>query len=101
MNVIFRLAWTCDNRHDGSKHAALRFGFVYEALFHREVILKGEICDLLCYSMLDREWLVIKQAFEKWLDPINFDVNGIQRKRLADIRKKLEPSLSGWCFLTN
>ena len=43
MNVIFRLAWTCDNRHDGSKHAALRFGFVYEALFHREVILKGEI----------------------------------------------------------
>jgi hypothetical protein len=33
--------------------------------------------------MLDREWPAIRAAYERWLDPSNFDAAGGQRSRLA------------------
>jgi hypothetical protein len=50
------------------------------------MILKGRNRDTAWFSMLDREWLARKQAFEAWLDPQNFDDEGRQRRSLEQFR---------------
>lgn len=40
--------------------------------------------------MIDKEWPVIKLAFEQWLQPDNFDAEGRQKKDLTTVRKELE-----------
>jgi hypothetical protein len=50
------------------------------------MILKGRSRDTAWFSMLDGEWPRISAAFEQWLAPTNFDGEGRQRRRLADIR---------------
>jgi RimJ/RimL family protein N-acetyltransferase len=84
-----RFEWKCDNRNEPSKKAAQRFGFTFEGVFRQHMIVKGENRDTAWFSMLDREWPVIGEAFERWLDPANFDAEGRQKKRLADIRSAL------------
>ena len=84
-----RFEWKCDNRNEPSKRAALRFGFTFEGVFRQHMIVKGENRDTAWFSMLDREWPVIRDAFERWLDPANFDADGRQKQRLADIRAAL------------
>jgi hypothetical protein len=37
------------------------------------------------FSILDREWPRIKQAFVRWLDPANFDAAGCQRVSLSGL----------------
>lgn len=73
-----------------SKSAAKRYGFVYEAVFQQEVLAKNEVKDCCQYSMIDKDWLINKQVFEKWLEVENFDENLIQKERMIDIRKRLE-----------
>lgn len=50
------------------------------------MVIKGRDRDTAWYLMLDSEWPVVKRAFEKWLDPDNFDDQGNQRVSLAALR---------------
>jgi hypothetical protein len=75
--------WKCDGRNEPSKWAAQRFGFTPEGVFRQHMIVKGENRDTAWFSMLDREWPAPRQAFERWLDPANFDEAGRQWTRLA------------------
>lgn len=84
-----RFEWKCDNRNEPSKRAATRFGFTFEGVFRQHMIVKGQNRDTAWFSMLDSEWPVIGSAFERWLDPSNFDADGGQLKRLEEIRSGL------------
>lgn len=81
-----RFEWKCHNLNEPSKKAALRFGFTFEGVFRQHMVMKGANRDTAWFAMIDKEWPAIRRAFEEWLDPQNFDREGRQRKRLAEIR---------------
>ena len=81
-----RFEWKCNNANEPSKRAAERFGMTFEGLFRQAPVVKGENRDTAWYSLLDREWPVMKAAFEKWLDASNFDAGGKQVKRLEALK---------------
>ena len=78
-----RYEWKCDSMNEPSRCAALRLGFTFEGIFRQHMIVKGRNRDTAWYAMLDSEWPARKAAFERWLDPGNFDADGHQRNRLA------------------
>ena len=78
-----RAEWKCDSRNQASRSAALRLGFQFEGLFRQHMIIKGQNRDTAWFGLVDREWPTMAQAFERWLDPANFDADGRQRSRLA------------------
>ena len=82
-----RLEWKCNAANDRSTGAARRFGFTYEGTFRQMYVVKGENRDTAWFSIIDGEWPEIKAAFERWLDPANFDVGGTQRKPLRARRQ--------------
>ena len=84
-----RYEWKCNALNEPSRRAALRLGFSYEGLFRQHMIVKGRSRDTAWYSMIDTEWPRCRAAFEAWLSPDNFDADGRQRRRLADIRRGL------------
>jgi hypothetical protein len=49
--------------------------------------------DTAWYSILDREWPPARSAFETWLDPANFDLDGKQRQRLSALMQPLLAAL--------
>ena len=75
----------------GRVRAAERLGFVFEGVFRQATVYKGRNRDTAWYSVVDREWPLLRNAFELWLDGANFDASGVQRSRLADIRAALRP----------
>ena len=77
-----RYEWKCDALNERSRNAALRLGFTFEGIFRQHMIVKGHNRDTAWYSMLDREWPDRRAAFEKWLDPSNFDAAGVQIRPL-------------------
>jgi RimJ/RimL family protein N-acetyltransferase len=79
-----RYEWKCNNLNEPSKRAALRLGFTFEGVFRQAAIVKGRNRDTAWYSMLDSEWLGVKQHFEAWLDVSNFDATGNQLKSLSE-----------------
>jgi RimJ/RimL family protein N-acetyltransferase len=85
-----RYEWKCDALNAASRAAALRLGFRYEGLFRQATVYKGRNRDTAWFSILDREWPALRAAFERWLDPANFDAAGQQRRRLADLRDAAE-----------
>ena len=84
-----RYEWKCHSLNEPSRRAALRFGFAFEGLFRQHMIVKGQSRDTVWYSMIDSEWPRCRRAFEEWLAPENFDDDGRQRRRLAEIREAL------------
>jgi RimJ/RimL family protein N-acetyltransferase len=78
-----RFEWKCNDRNEPSKRAAVRFGFAFEGVFRQHMVIKGENRDTAWYSMLDREWPARRRAFERWLEPANFDEAGRQRLSLS------------------
>jgi RimJ/RimL family protein N-acetyltransferase len=78
-----RFEWKCNARNTPSRRAAIRFGFSFEGLFRQHMIVKGRNRDTAWYAMIDRDWPKIRQAFEAWLDPGNFDAEGRQKRPLA------------------
>lgn len=84
-----RWEWKCNNSNGPSKRAAERFGFQFEGVFRQHMIIKGENRDTAWYSIIDTEWPELRQAYEGWLHPDNFDSDGSQKKRLEDFRKSL------------
>jgi RimJ/RimL family protein N-acetyltransferase len=81
-----RYEWKCNNRNDPSKRAAERFGFKFEGIFRQHMVTKGENRDTAWYSIIDKEWPALKQAYDAWLDPSNFDAAGQQKRKLEDFR---------------
>ena len=80
-----RYEWKCDALNAASRHAALRFGFTFEGIFRQHLIIKGRSRDTAWFAMLDSEWPRARAAFERWLQPENFD-GGRQRRSLEAIR---------------
>jgi RimJ/RimL family protein N-acetyltransferase len=78
-----RFEWKCNDRNEPSKAAAVRFGFTVEGVFRQHMVVKGVNRDTAWFSIIDREWPPIRAAFERWLDPANFDSAGRQNARLA------------------
>ena len=79
-----RYEWKCNALNAPSRRAALRLGFSFEGIFRQHMIVKGRNRDTAWYSMLDSEWPARKRAFERGLDPSNFDAEGRQRVGLAN-----------------
>lgn len=84
-----RYEWKCDDRNAPSRAAAERLGFLYEGTFRSHMIVKGESRDTAWFAMTDADWPSRKAAFERWLDPENFDSDGRQRRRLEDFRPRI------------
>jgi len=93
-----RYEWKCDALNAPSRRAAQRLGFSYEGLFRQATIVKGRNRDTAWFSVIDSEWPALKEAFEAWLAPSNFDAAGIQKERLGDltslVRADADPTLS-------
>lgn len=81
-----RYEWKCDALNAPSRAAAARLGFRFEGIFRQAIVYKGRSRDTAWFSIIDSEWPALKTAFERWLDPANFDENGRQRRRLAECR---------------
>jgi RimJ/RimL family protein N-acetyltransferase len=78
-----RYEWKCNALNAASRRAALRLGFTFEGIFRRHMIVKGRNRDTAWFSITDEEWPSRKSAFERWLDPENFDATGRQRVSLS------------------
>jgi RimJ/RimL family protein N-acetyltransferase len=81
-----RYEWKCDALNEPSRRAALRLGFSFEGVFRQATVYKGRTRDTAWFSVIDREWPALQQAFEVWLDPSNFDGEGRQRFPLRGVR---------------
>ncbi len=90
-----RYEWKCHNENEPSKKSALRYGFTFEGIFRQHMISKGGNRDTAWFSMIDSEWPLLKQAFERWLAPDNFDEEGKQLRRLEDIRSSFLEGAAG------
>ena len=78
-----RYEWKCDNLNGPSKKAARRFGFTYDGMFPQATIYKGRNRDTAWFSVLDKDWEGIKAGYVAWLDPANFDAEGMQKTPLV------------------
>jgi RimJ/RimL family protein N-acetyltransferase len=78
-----RYEWKCDARNAGSRAAAQRLGLSYEGVFRQATIYKSRNRDTAWYAAIDSEWPALRDAFESWLDPANFDADGRQRSSLS------------------
>ncbi len=83
-----RYEWKCDALNAGSRNAARRLGFLFEGIFRQATIYKNRNRDTAWFSIIDREWPSLKQAFEHWLEADNFDAEGNQHSRLIDLTRQ-------------
>lgn len=77
-----RYEWKCDALNAASRRAALRYGFVFEGIFRKHMILNGRSRDTAWYAIVENDWPARKAAFERWLAPENF-AGGRQKISLA------------------
>ena len=82
-----RYEWKCNALNAKSCRAAERLGFQHEGIFRQATISKGRNRDTAWYAVLDKDWPRLRQAFETWLAPDNFDDQGRQKKRLSDLTR--------------
>ncbi len=78
-----RFEWKCDSLNAASRRAALRYGFTFEGIFRQAVVYKGRNRDTAWFSIIDREWPRLREGYQRWLDPENFDAEGRQRTSLG------------------
>lgn len=82
-----RVEWKCNSLNLRSRSAALRFGFQYEGLFRKHLVIKGLNRDTAWFAMLDDDWNGgLHAAFVSWFDESNFDESGNQIKTLNSFR---------------
>lgn len=86
-----RFEWKCDALNAKSRRAARRLGFTYEGTFRQAVVVKGRNRDTAWFAVIDRDWPRLRAAFERWLDPGNFDAEGRQRLALSALTAPLLP----------
>jgi RimJ/RimL family protein N-acetyltransferase len=80
-----RYEWKCNALNLPSRVAAQRLGFSFEGVFRQAAVVKGHNRDTAWYSVIDTEWPALREAFERWLSPTNFDAQGQQRVRLSEL----------------
>jgi RimJ/RimL family protein N-acetyltransferase len=78
-----RYEWKCNALNAPSMRAAKRLGFKFEGIFRQHMIIKGRNRDTAWFGMTDGDWPAARQAFERWLDPANFDASGKQHESLS------------------
>ena len=84
-----RYEWKCDSLNAPSRAAALRLGLSFEGVFRQAIVIKNRNRDTAWYAAIDSEWPALRAAFQTWLDPVNFDEQGKQRQRLADLTRPI------------
>jgi RimJ/RimL family protein N-acetyltransferase len=84
-----RFEWKCDAANIPSRRASQRFGFSFEGVFRQAGIVKGRNRNTAWFAAIDSEWPALKDAYETWLDPANFDADGQQRQSLATLTTQI------------
>jgi RimJ/RimL family protein N-acetyltransferase len=84
-----RYEWKCDALNAPSRAAAQRLGFSFEGVFRQAIVYKGRNRDTAWYAITDADWPAVREAFEQWLAPENFDAHGSQRVQLRWLTSKL------------
>ena len=87
-----RYEWKCNALNAPSRAAATRLGFQFEGIFRQADVVKGRNRDTAWFAIIDREWPALRAAFERWLDPSNFDETGRQRVSLSSLTAGLGKS---------
>ncbi len=77
-----RYEWKCDQLNIPSNRAALRLGFTFEGTFRNAVVRNGHRRDTCWYAVIAEDWPAVRSRLEAWLDPANFDAEGVQRQAL-------------------
>lgn len=80
-----RLEWKCNALNAASRRAAERFGFTFEGVFRKHMVVKGRSRDTAWYAITEDEWPAIRTGFERWLASDNFDSAGDQRRALGQL----------------
>ena len=80
---VRRYEWKCDALNAPSRRAAERLGFTFEGVFRQAIHYKGRNRDTAWFAITDAEWPRVREAYDAWLDPANFDEAGLQRSALA------------------
>jgi len=80
-----RLEWKCDSLNQPSRRAAERFGFRFEGVFRRHMVVKGRNRDTAWFAITDEEWPTVRAGFRAWLSPDNLDGGGGQRQTLGEL----------------
>ena len=80
-----RYEWKCNALNAPSRAAAQRLGLSYEGVFRQARVDKGRNRDTAWYAAIDTEWPALDRAFQRWLDPGNFDEQGRQRVSLSEL----------------
>jgi RimJ/RimL family protein N-acetyltransferase len=78
-----RYEWKCDSLNAPSRRAAQRLGLSFEGVFRQALVYKNRNRDTAWYATIDCEWPALRAAFERWLEPSNFDGQGHQRVSLS------------------
>lgn len=81
-----RYEWKCNALNEHSMRAAKRLGMTYEGTFRQATVVKGRNRDTAWFAILDIQWRSMERAFERWLDPANFDSAGNQIVTLGSLR---------------
>ena len=89
-----RYEWKCDDLNAPSCAAARRLGFAYEGTHRNAVVYRGRSRDTAWFSITDEEWPVLTPAYEKWLDPANFDAAGGQLTSLSSLTAQARSRLA-------
>lgn len=80
-----RVEWKCNSLNAASRRAAERFGFAFEGVFRRHMVVKRRNRDTAWYAITDEQWPAIRRGFEAWLTPENMDGEGQQRRSLGEL----------------
>lgn len=81
-----RYEWKCHWLNAPSRNAAARLGFTYEGTFRQNVVSKGRNRDTSWFSILDSEYFAfMKDAYQMWQAPDNFNTDGSQKVPLRQI----------------
>ncbi|MGI9481786.1 MAG: GNAT family N-acetyltransferase [Hyphomicrobiales bacterium] len=82
-----RLEWKCNANNAASCRAAERLGFTFEGVFRQHIVVKGRNRDSAWFSIIDKEWPGLREAYFAWLKPENFSREGKQKKALSKLTK--------------
>ncbi|MFP3567011.1 GNAT family N-acetyltransferase [Paraburkholderia sp. SIMBA_030] len=80
-----RFEWKCDSLNGPSRTAALRYGFTFEGIFRQAIVYRERNRDTAWFSIVDGERSALLPCYARWLDAGNFDAQGQQIERLADL----------------
>jgi RimJ/RimL family protein N-acetyltransferase len=84
-----RYEWKCNALNLPSRRAAERLGLSFEGVFRQAAIVKGRNRDTAWFAAIDKDWTLLRTAFDRWCHPSNFDANGQQKTRLSDLTRSV------------